>query len=180
MYEKADSTKFSGGGIREVRQVAGFEGNHSIETENDLLIVGCGYDHTLIKKVAEDKKKARKVQLFPFPSLRPHMYQESRLRTNQAADAFGNNMEDATFAPAHDPFATAAVLSNIRSRLWKTPENLYLSPLATKPQVAGFALFYVTECLGTATSMIFPFTTEYSKKTSDGVSQIWRYRFEFQ
>jgi len=179
VYEKADATKFSGGEVKEIRQIAGFEGNHTTETENDILVVGCGYDHILIQKIAEDKKRARKIQLFPFPSLKPHMYQESRLRTQYAADAFGANIEETLFAPAHDPFATAAVLANLRNNRWKSPENLYLSPLATKPQVAGFALFYVLECINSPTSIIFPITTEYSKKTSDGVSQIWRYQFEF-
>src|SRR5580658_4376694 len=42
----------------------------------------------------------------------------------------------------------------------------YLSPLATKPQVLGFALYYLTECRNTAASLIFPFCQAYDQETS--------------
>ena len=81
------------------------------------------------------------------------------------------------FAPANDPFVTAAVLQEIvkglvtRNRL----TNLYLSPLATKPQVLGFGLFYLTEWRNAPASLIFPFCQTYERETSAGIARIWKY-----
>jgi hypothetical protein len=179
VYAKADKTQFSGEVVQEVRQVKGFEGAHSTETENDLLIVGCGYDHRLISFVNSSKAKARKVPLFSFPSLRPHMYQESRVRTAQAEESFGANCESSFFAPAYDPFATANILREIVTTRSNKDGNVYLSPLATKPQVVGFALYYICELRNKPASIIFPFSGQYSQRTSDGVSSIWQYTIEF-
>ena len=79
-YKKRERTAFSGDEIREVRQVAGFEGIHIPDNSHDVLILGLGYDDHLISAVAEDENKARKVQLYGFPSLRADMYQENVLR----------------------------------------------------------------------------------------------------
>jgi len=56
--------------------------------------------------------------------------------------------------------------------------NLYLCPLATKPQALGFALYYVFERRGTATSVIFPFAESYSRETTTGLSRVWKYTVE--
>jgi len=65
-YAKKEKTIFSGGDIT-VRQVGGFEGLNSPDHSDDFLIIGSGYDHRLIKAVAEHKDKADKVQIFGLP-----------------------------------------------------------------------------------------------------------------
>jgi hypothetical protein len=183
-YTKREETQFSEGSIREVRQVAGFEGHANRDTSNDLLIIGAGYDHALIAEVAEHKDKADKIQIYGLPSLRADMYQENVVRAYRAADTVGEVPQSRRrrfFAPANDPFVTATVLSEIfarRSRE-KAITNLYLSPLATKPQALGFVLFYLGECSDKSASIIFPFSSGYSKETSRGVSRVWQYCLEF-
>jgi hypothetical protein len=183
-YEKKHETKFSVEGVSEVRQVAGFEGNHISDTSNDVLIIGAGYDHQLIAHVAEDKAKMRKIQIFGLPSLQADMYQENVLRANLASEAVGVGAwttANTRFAPANDPFVTASVLQDTIARLRakKDITNLYLSPLATKPQVLGFALYYLLECQDSAASIIFPFSQKYNRETTKGLSRIWKYTVEF-
>lgn len=176
-YQKGSSTTFSGD-IKEVRQVRGFEGLHTPEAEGECLIVGCGYDSDLMAVVANHRVRARKVQMFPFPALRPHMYQENRLRTQECQEAFGAVFQTC-FAPGFDPFATAHVLSHFYQHARATINNLYLAPLATKAQVIGFGLFYLMECLGKPVSIIFPFSDQYNRETSTGLSEVWKYHFDF-
>ncbi len=57
------------------------------DISNDMLIVGSGYEDHLIKHVAEDKAKARKLQLIGFPSLRADMYQENVIRVQRAEES---------------------------------------------------------------------------------------------
>lgn len=183
IYSKREQTRFSDEVVVEVRQVAGFEGVHDHDTSNDYLIIGAGYDHQLIAQVAENKEFSKKIQLFGLPSLRADMYQENVLRAYRAEEAVGRNTVDESssfFAPANDPFVTAGTLREIVSRISarKPITNLYLSPLATKPQVLGFALYYLTERRNTATSLIFPFCEAYDQETSTGVSRIWKYTVE--
>ena len=183
-YSKREETQFSKGSIDAVRQVAGFEGIASRDTSNDLLIVGAGYDDRLIAKVAEDKDKADKIQIFGLPSLRADMYQQNLLRAYRAANAIGESHQAGQrryYAPANDPFATATVLSEVVERRNRRRQitNLYLSPLATKPQALGFALFYLGECENTNSSIIFPFSSGYEKETGVGLSRTWRYTIEF-
>lgn len=176
-YRNGASTAFSGD-VSAIRLVRGFEGSHSTDTDGEYLVIGCSYDSKLMAAVAGSRLRARKVQLFPFPALRPHMYQENRIRTQECETSF-NPVADTLFAPAHDPFATAHVLSDFRRR-WKNEiKNLYLSPLATKPQVVGFTLFYLLECIGQPVSVTFPFSEGYNRDTSSGVSELWRYRLDF-
>jgi hypothetical protein len=183
IYSKRDQTRFSDEAVVEVRQIAGFEGTHNPDTSNDYLIIGAGYDHQLIAQVAENKEFSKKIQIFGLPSLRADMYQENVLRAFLAEEAVGRHTADASssyFAPANDPFATASTLREIVDRIStrKPITNLYLSPLATKPQVLGFAVYYLTERRNSATSLIFPFCDAYEQETSTGVSRIWRYTVE--
>jgi hypothetical protein len=183
IYSKREQTRFSDETVVEVRQIAGFEGTHSTDTSNDYLIIGAGYDHQLIAQVAENKEFSRKIQIFGLPSLRADMYQENVLRAYRAEEAVGRHTADESssyFAPANDPFVTASTLRDIASRIGarKPITNLYLSPLATKPQVLGFAVYYLTECRNSPTSLIFPFCESYDQETSSGVSRIWRYTVE--
>jgi len=183
-YKKREETQFSDEHVQEVRQVAGFEGmGHTPDTSNDLLVIGAGYDDRLIAAVAYNKNHARKLQIFGLPSLKPDMYQQNVLRAQRAAEAVGasaGNEPINYFAPANDPFVVAAVLQSIcdRENRERPVTNLYLSPLATKPQLLGFTLYYLTECIGKPVSMIFPFCDSYNRETSEGLYRAWKYTVE--
>lgn len=179
-YAARENTQFAAGTVSKVRQVRGFAGSHpATSASSDLLIIGSGYEHDLIGYVADDRKTARRVQIFTFPSLQPDFYQESILRAARAREAVGTS--EKFFAPANDPFETAGVLSKIvaRERMRGHVDNLYLSPLATKAQALGFAFFYIRECVTQQASVIFPFSDKYHPETSTGFSGIWHYVFEF-
>lgn len=178
-YEKGEETRFSDEVVVEVRSVVGFEGSHVTDTSRDYLIIGSGYDDKLIAEVAEKKDQAHKIQIFGLPSLRADMYQENVLRAHKAEAAVGAEPMDESssfFAPANDPFATASVLQAIVAHLkQRQMTNLYLSPLATKPQVLGFALYYLWEGVTSPCSIIFPFSQSYSKETTVGLARVWKY-----
>lgn len=182
-YQKREMTEFSGDVVKEVRQVAGYEGAHTTDISKDVLIIGAGYEDNLIFHAAESKAKATKLQLIGFPSLRADMYQENVLRVRMAEESLGGGVDDEVhtfFAPANDPFIAASELHRIVDD-WKARKgitNLYLCPLSTKAHVLGFALYYVTECRNTATSIIFPFEERYSQNTSKGIARIWKYTVE--
>jgi hypothetical protein len=180
-YESGDKTLFTKGAVMEVRQVRGFEGVHTADaTDDDLLVIGAGYDDELIRRVAEDKRAARKIEMFGLPSLQPHMYEENRLRAALAEESVGPlPIRSRLFAAANDPFETAQELSDcVRNETNAGMSNLYLSPLSTKAQVLGFAFFYLCECAGGAASIIFPFAEYYSRETTIGLARVWLFRFE--
>lgn len=185
-YIKKEKTVFSDENVTEVRQVTGFEGNHTLGGANDILIIGTGYDHTLIARVAENKENAKKIQIFGFPSLSADMYQENILRAQRASESVGVSHSGESsvnyFAPANDPFVTANVLADIvEGESKRRPiTNLYLCPVGTKAQALGFTIYYIRERLGTATSIIFPFFEKYTRETSTGISRIWKYTVEFE
>lgn len=183
-YKKKGATSFSRGSIASVRQVAGYEGIINPDSEEDLLVIGMGFDAQLIKEVAEDKDKAAKIQLFGLPSLRADMYQQSILRSREVADFLTDPLfspRHRATAPANDPFVTASVLSEVVSQraILHPFTNLYLSPLGTKVQALGFGLFFLGECLNSNRSILYPFSTHYSPETSEGLSRIWMYTIEF-
>ena len=183
MYRSKERTKFFAGDIVEVRQVAGFEGVHLPSIANDILLIGAGYDHELVAQVATYKESARVLLLYGLPSLSADMYQESVLRMAKAGAALeGREYESGiAFTAANDPFVTAAVLrekyraANARSAVG----NLYLSPLGTKPQTLGFALFYLRELASQPASILFPFTESAVRDSSVGLANIWLYHVEF-
>jgi hypothetical protein len=182
-YLMGERTKFSDEVVMQVRQVGGFEGSHAVDSANDLLILGMGYDWRLAAQVAVAKEHARKVQLFGLPSLQPDMYQESLLCASRVEDEIGPegaNPINFEFAPAHDPFVTAATISEIvkKHRSRHPAANVYLSPLATKAQALGFALFYMKEAKDTPTSVIYPICANYMKATSEGLAGIWAFEIE--
>ena len=147
-YLHQERTQFSIPPVIRVRPVLGFEGAHAVGTDHDLLVLGCGYEDRFIGQVSEHKRGAKKVLLYGLPSLMPDMYQESYLSSRRAVEAGGGVPQSRLrFAPANNPFATANVLqAAVEEESRPTPEgNLYLSPLATKPQALAFALYYVTE-----------------------------------
>jgi hypothetical protein len=181
-YKSGEKTPFTKGAITEVRQVRGFEGAHLPDTgDEDLLVIGAGYDDELIRRVAENKRAARKLEMFGLPSLMPHMYGENRLQAAKAEEALGPlPSRSLLFAPANDPFATAQELHDRlqEERMTRRIGNLYLSPLATKAQTLGFALYYLCEWSGGPASIIFPYAEYYSHETSIGLSRVWLYEFE--
>jgi hypothetical protein len=179
-YIHREETRFSGENLVQVRQVYGFQGAHSTDTNADLIIIGSGYDHQLLKAVAEAKEGCRAIQMFGLPALRPDMYQQNILRAMRASESMGRGAGEHPsnyLVPAHDPFRVATFLSQLRESEKFT--NLYLCPLATKPQVLGFGLFYLNECLNEPISLLYPMCRTFPKKTSDGVGRIWNYRVEF-
>lgn len=187
-YFKKEDTSFSDGNVIEIRQIAGFEGVHSRDTSNDLLIIGSGYDHSLIKSVCSHKEHAKIKQLLGFPSLRPDMYQENIIKAAMASDSIEpESLNKPLFAPANNPFITAEVLSDTVKYLNKNNmpgdidgfSNLYLCPLSTKPHTVGFVLFFLKELKDKPVSIIYPFFEKYDKETSIGVNKVWMYSVEF-
>jgi hypothetical protein len=181
-YAKKENTLFSDGEVREVRQVPGYEGNHDPDTSNDLLIIAAGYDHKLIAHAAEFKSNAKKIQVLGLPSLRPDMYQENVLRAHRAAEQLGSRSDvlSTVFAPANDPFVTAATLRNIVKEYNRNHvlTNLYLCPLSTKAITLGFGLYYLGDWINRNASLILPYTKGYSRETSIGVGRVWLYGVE--
>lgn len=184
VYKQKELTSFSAGSTFEVRPVQGYEGTPTTDSSADYLIIGMGYDDRMIAEVAEDRAKADKHQLFGLPSLSADMYQQSVIRSRRAAEELSDpNFSEAnrSFAPASDPFGTAAVLSEVvhRRRQERGISNLYLSPLGTKPQVIGFGLYHIFECTNGEASVTFPFSRGYSPETGQGISRLWQYEIEF-
>jgi hypothetical protein len=179
-YARRAETVFSMEDVASVRAIQGFEGEHITNMEEDVLIVGIGYDHSLISRVILEKESARLIQLHCFPSLSADMYHESILRLDRTSTGKGRAHEHVLFSSANDPFVTASVLSEAYAGLKKMKvTNLYLSPLATKPHTLGFGLFYLRELESTPASMIFPFSTAYSRETGSGIGRTWLYPILF-
>lgn len=178
-YLRKSDTVFSSD-VYSVRQVGGYEGVHKVDLSNDVLLVGCGYDHDLVSQVISYKSGAKLLQLLSLPSLSADMYQESLVRLQKVADApMRVPDEQISYVCANDPFATCLVLEKSISKFELAQgaiTNLYLSPLATKPQVIGFALYYIREMIDQSTSVIFPYAKSYSKETGAGVGRRWLYR----
>lgn len=180
-YAAGSGTTFSKGALLPVQTVPGFEGIHETGLRlPDALVIGAGYDARLLRAIGESKRAAHHQVVFGLPSLQPHMYQESRLRAAEAAEwlnGFGSAALT-SFAPADNPFMVAESLQRQigRLRAVESQRNVYLAALGPKPQVLGFALFYLYECVGTPTSVLAPAITGYSSETSKGVSRLHVYR----
>lgn len=183
-YARREFTEFAHGevNVTDVRPVTGFEGQHqpSISGNDDLLVIGAGYEHQLMSCVANAKNNARKLQMLGFPPLQADFYQENVLNANRAAESVSAmNQHHPLFAPSRDPFVTAAVLqSTLDDQRRKGARNVYLCPLASRPQALGFALYYLYEARGLPVSIIYPFASRYSRETATGLAKIWKYRIE--
>lgn len=180
-YSKKADTTFSER-FAMVRTVDGYGGQHEPGEENDVLIMGVGYDDGPMAQVISNKDNARLVQLHSLPSLSADMYHESLLRLDRVAGVSSRPVDgEIYFASANDPYVTAETLltavNEIASR--RPITNLYLCPLATKVQALGFALFYLSDLEGTASSVILPVIESYSKETSTGVGRTWIYPINF-
>ncbi|MDR3047480.1 MAG: hypothetical protein LBU51_07720 [Bacteroidales bacterium] len=177
-YKNADETKFSGY-IDRIQDVEGCSSiNNNPNTENDLLIICAGYDDDLIAKIAQNKGHCqKKYYILGFPSLQPDFYQESILKMENAKQSTGE-FKKVKFAPAFDPFVTAQIINEI---VEENPDatNIYLSPLSTKPQTVGMALFYITNYDNLPVSIIFPYSKTYTSKHAEGIKRTWKYTVEF-
>ncbi|WP_369013376.1 hypothetical protein [Flavobacterium anhuiense] len=185
-YIKKENTLFSDDFI-EIRGISGCLNSHDPDTSNDILIIGSGYDHQMISKIAKAKPEAKKIQILGFPSLKADMFQENVLKVYQSEEDvssgdFSIDDENIILAPANDPFVTAEMISNfIRKEEKKKPiTNIYLCPLSTKAQTLGIALYYVCECLKKPASILFPFSKKYSRETTQGISNILIYEVQFK
>jgi len=154
--------------------------NSSLGT--DYLIIGAGYDHKLISEVT-NQKDITVYPLFAFPSLSPDFYQQSALRASESGAVA---LEPAwivnrRFAPANDPFSTASILHDIVYEIDRknVHANIYLSPLSTKVQALGFALYWQLEGKARgAVTMLLPECLTYSRETSSGLKRLWTYTIE--
>ncbi|MBQ0754697.1 MAG: hypothetical protein KBT87_07495 [Gammaproteobacteria bacterium] len=179
MYEKKEKTVFSCGHVREVRQVSGFQGVHEEDDAEEVLVVGVGYDNGLISRVINDKERAKVYKILPFPSLSADMYQQGLLQLDKCSFSESQSSESLShYASAKDPFSVASELSRIYWDLIQKglKKNVYLCSLATKPQALGFAIFYLNELEQEPVSVLFPYSSNYSKETSQNVGDIWRYK----
>jgi hypothetical protein len=178
MYRRKAWTGFSKG-VKQVRQVRGCEGTHELSHTKSVLVIGAGYDDTLMSAVAESKAGARKVMLFGLPSLAMDMYQEGVWRVNKAAESIGapvlSRSFDTLFAPANDPFVTADVVHDFATHVLDGSTSLYLCPLGTKTQVLGFALCYAKLGNLAPASVLLPFPHQYERETGTGLGRIWEY-----
>ena len=126
-YVQKERTEFSGPNITEIRQVPMFEGIHSPDTSNDLLIINAGYEDNLISSVAENKNSARKSLLLGFPSLRADMYQENVLRTRKSEEAIGLGPEISTEC------STTIIYSGQRQLKFPVSVNYFSRPATIRP-----------------------------------------------
>lgn len=175
-YQNAEETTFSGF-VDRVDIIEGCGSDINLpNTDNDILIISSGYDDNLIARVSSNRSKIKKrYYILGFPSLQPDMYQESILKMHQAKDSIGQR-ED-RYAPAFDPFVTAQVINDI---VQENPNhsNIYLSPLSTKPQALGIALYYLWNFESKPISILFPYSNTYHPKTATGIKKTWKYTFE--
>lgn len=181
-YAKGSSTKFSNGSVFETRPIHGYYGVNNIGRGRDLTIIAAGYDKSLISRIAQFSENSEIVQLIGFPSLRPDMYQENMMQVVSSSDSLSELPKDnIIFSPAADPFETANVISDYirRTDSLNKFDNIYISPLSTKPQCLGIGLMHLSEFSETNVSVIYPYTTGYSQETSEGISKVWLYHLEY-
>lgn len=176
-YKRRAETQFSIGEDVEVRSVAGYIGAHENDMGGDVLVLGVGYDHQLISHALQAKEAARTLQLHSFPSLSADMYHESILRLHRVRSELSRVGDEVYFSSANDPFVIAASLRSAVSAVngHRAITNIYLTPLATKPQAVGFSLFYLRHLSDKPASMIYPNAKLYDRETSKGVGRSWIY-----
>ena len=181
-YKKQENTAFSTKTSGVVRPVRGTGGSPDASART-VLIVGVGFDSKLIAEVAAHKDPELVYPLFAFPSLSPDMYQQSALRAASSGEVAVPEhwITKRRFAPANDPFSTAAALRSIVEEVDRSgePSNIYLSPLSTKVQVLGFALYWQLEGrMRGGVSILLPECLTYSRETSIGLKRLWSYTVE--
>jgi hypothetical protein len=180
-YSRRSETRFSIGEDVRVGSVSGYMGSHETDTSGDVLVLGIGYDHHLISHVLQAKENARIVQLHSFPSLSADMYHESILRLDRVRPEGQRAGDETYYTSANDPFVVASSLETALSSVHahRPITNIYLSPLATKPQAVGFGLFYLRKYVGQPASIIYPNCPHYDRETSNGIGRSWVYPIIF-
>ena len=187
-YKEDERTAFTTGPVTRVVQIPGYEGVHPPPAaDEDLLIIGAGYDHEQIARACDAKRHCKKFIFTAFPALQPHMFQESVIRIAQADEWIGPlTPEQRLYASANHPFVVAQIIRDVVARERQRMSangfragNIYLCPLGPKPHVLGFGFVYLREFLGASTSIIYPFAKSYSRLTTEGLLRVWRYRFEY-
>ena len=183
-YKQAELTVFSDS-FYDVVQIPGYEGAHSANMNNDLLIIAAGYDDGRITDVANKKAKATKIQLLGFPSIQADMFQENIIRAHRAEAAIGSecfkNIDLNIYAPANDPFVTAQTLKEYLEKSQRNElfSNIYLAPISSKPHALGIALYYIWENgSNLPMSVIYPMCKAYYGNNADGISNVWNYKIE--
>lgn len=181
-YLKQEDTTFSTSTSGFPRPVRGMAGSTNSQSQ-DCLILGVGYDHKLISEVVDHKENSIVFPVFSFPSLSPDMYQQSAVRSSEGgAAALGNTwVSNRRFAPANDPFSTAGIVSELVHDIDRQGlnANIYISPLSTKVQALGFALYWQLEGrLRGAVTMLLPECKTYSRETTRGLKRLWMYTIE--
>lgn len=176
-YQRRSETRFSIGEDVEVRSVAGYIGAHNNDMSGDVLVLGVGYDHQLISHALQAKEAARILQLHSFPSLSADMYHESILRLHRVRSERSRIGDEVYYSSANDPFVIASSLATSVRLVdrHKPITNIYLAPLATKPQAVGFGLYYLRHLNNGAASIIYPNARRYNRETSKGVGRSWIY-----
>ncbi|MEF9964510.1 MAG: hypothetical protein RR779_09085 [Comamonas sp.] len=182
-YKKQENTAFSTKTSGVVRPVRGTGGSPDPAARN-VLLIGVGYDAKLISEVAAHKDGAEVYPLFAFPSLSPDMYQQSAIRAASSGEVAVPEqwITKRRFAPANDPFSTAAAVRSIVQEIDRqgAAANIYLSPLSTKVQTLGFALYWQLEGKNRGgVSILLPECITYSRETTIGLKRLWSYTIEF-
>lgn len=180
-YQKQGDTLFSTASTGNPRTLQGMYGSNG--NGDDHLIINVGYDHKLIGEVVDNKEGSSIFPIFSFPSLSADMYQQSALRSSKAGGValsldWANNRH---FSPANDPFSNAAVISKIVKTIDEryNHANIYLTPLSTKIQALGAALYWVLEGKARGgVSVLLPECLTYSRETSSGLKRLWSYEVE--
>lgn len=181
-YKKQEETIFSTTSTGVTRPIMGMAGsNYSSGCE--FLVVGVGYDHSMISEVTNHKDNSIVYPVFGFPSLSPDMYQQSAIRSSESGEITLEKtwITNRRFAPANDPFSTARTVQDIVSEIDRkyNEANIYLSPLSTKVQTLGFALYWCLEGKNRgAVSLLMPECQTYSRETSSGLKRLWTYTVE--
>jgi len=181
-YKKQENTTFTNttsGVVRPIRGMAGINDSQG----KDFLVLGVGYDSRLINEVVNHKDNSIVYPLFAFPSLSPDMYQQSAICSEKSGDVALSSdwIVNRRFAPANDPFSTAKAVRSAVEEIDKreSAANIYLSPLSTKVQTLGFALYWHLEGKKRgAVSILFPECTAYAQETSLGLKRLWAFTIE--
>lgn len=181
-YKKQEETIFSTETTGVTRPISGMAGSTNTNG-SDFLILGIGYDHTLISEVTNHKDNSTVFPLFGFPSLSPDMYQQSAIRSSESGEVTLQSswITNRRFAPANDPFATARSIQDIVREIDRrdTLANIYLSPLSTKVQTLGFAIYWCLEGKKRgAVTLLMPECSTYSRETSSGLKRLWSFTIE--
>lgn len=180
-YSKQEETQFATTTSDVVRPIRGMYGSPG--SGKNHLLLGVGYDHQLISQVFSYKNNVITHPLFAFPSLSADMYQQSALRAEKSGEIVLKDdwINNRFFAPANDPFATAAMISERVRHIDRqgSGENIFLSPLSTKAQVLGMSLYWLLEGRARGRcAILLPECLTYSRETSSGLKRLWSYEVE--